>query len=84
MVREPAVSGPAASAHVAALEYDIEDLQRRLDAAVMERDAHAAEVRRLRDERDFVAGKLAECLRLLDALGKSQEALCTALRGDFR
>ena len=36
----------------AALELDVEDLQRRLDAAIRERDAHAAEVGRMRDQRD--------------------------------
>ena len=50
----------------AALELDVEDLQRRLDAAIRERDAHAAEVGRMRDQRDQLVVVLQSLCGLLD------------------
>ena len=51
----------------AALELDVEDLQRRLDAAIRERDAHAAEVGRMRDQRDQLVAVLQSLRGLLEA-----------------
>ena len=50
----------------AALELDVEDLQRRLDAAIRERDAHAAEVGRMRDQRGQLVVVLQSLRGLLD------------------
>ena len=46
--------------------HPVEDLQRRLDAAIRERDAHAAEVGRMRDQRDQLVVVLQSLRGLLD------------------
>jgi len=51
---------------------DLDDLQRRLDAALRERDAHAAEVRRLREE---VGGRMEDFKRLRTTTTELEKAL---------
>ena len=58
----------------AALELDVEDLQRRLDAAIRERDAHAAEVGRMRDQRDQLVVVLQSLRALLDRFALTLES----------